>query len=85
MGNTKKDDAKSSDHRTEREAEFHDRAFMEDVRASTAKFYSVTVSSKGYYLSRILENCAGQEVLGYGCGPGGYSGDLAAAGATIIR
>ena len=83
MGNTKKNDAKSSDHRTEREAKFHDRAFTEDVRASTAKFYSVTVSSKGYYLSRILENCAGQEVLEIGCGPGGSSGDLAAAGATI--
>ena len=57
-----------------REAEFHDRA---------AKFYSVTVSSKGYYLSRILEDCASQEVLEYGCGPEGYSRDLAGAGAII--
>ena len=83
MTDPNRDETISAGQRTEREAEFHDRAFTADVRASTAKFYSVTVSSKGYYLSRILEDCAGKKVLEYGCGPGGYSRDLARAGAII--
>ena len=73
----------NSNFRSAREAEFHDRAFTEDVRARTAKFYAVTEISKRFYVDLITRKCSGARVLEYGCGPGGYAADLARAGATV--
>ena len=72
-----------TDLRVDREAEFHDRAFTENVRAPAAKFYAVTEISKRFYVDLITSECSGSRVLEYGCGPGGYATDLARAGALV--
>jgi len=67
--------------RLQREAEYHDRRFGEDTRASTDKFYAITQESFAWYRERLLDNVAGLRVLEYGCGPGDVAFAAAAAGA----
>jgi SAM-dependent methyltransferase len=69
--------------RLEREAAFHDRAFAEHTRAAGGKFYATTASSKGLYRELILRDCAGRQVLEYGCGTGSHAFELAACGAQV--
>ncbi|MBI2504375.1 MAG: class I SAM-dependent methyltransferase [Candidatus Latescibacteria bacterium] len=73
----------ASPTRLEREAAFHDRAFAERTRSAAGKFYAVTASSKGLYRELILRDCAGREVLEYGCGTGSHAFELAARGARV--
>jgi len=72
-----------SDHRLQREAEFHDRAFTQGTRQATGRFYAVARTSKAAYVDRVLEECEGLDVLEYGCGPGSCAPDLVAAGARV--
>lgn len=69
--------------RLEREAAFHDRAFAGHTRAAAGKFYAITASSKGLYRELILRDCAGRQVLEYGCGTGSHAFDLATSGAQV--
>lgn len=71
------------DSRLKREADFHDRAFAQQTRQATSRFYAVARSSKAAYAARVLEGCGGLSVLEYGCGPGSCGPDLAAAGASV--
>ena len=66
-----------SESRLLREAEFHDKAFTEKTRAAAGKFYAVAASAKLRYRDLIRGDCAGRNVLEYGCGTGSCAFDLA--------
>jgi len=72
-----------SPNRELREQEFFNEVFRDNAReAVIGKFYSVTASSVARYHALILHNCRGKRSLECGCGPGGVTFNLAAAGAT---
>jgi SAM-dependent methyltransferase len=70
--------------RLEREREFHDRAFAEDVRASAKRFYSVTAALFAWYERTLTAHARAARALEYGCGPGSRAFDLARAGAHVV-
>lgn len=72
------------DVRLEREREFHDRAFAENVRASAGRFYSVTGSMFAWYEDALSLPAPGARALEYGCGPGSRAFHLARAGAEVV-
>jgi SAM-dependent methyltransferase len=67
----------------EREREFHNRAFAEGTRHSAGTFYSIVRDSRRAFEGHLLSDCAGREVLEYGCGSGAESIALAKAGARV--
>ena len=69
--------------RAAREAEFHDHAFTSNVREKAGKFYVVAQSSKAYYHRLVERDCAGKQVLEYGCGTGSHAFTLAKRGAKV--
>lgn len=70
--------------RKARESEFHDRAFSDDdIRKDESKYYSVVQASFKSYEEVLTSNCAGKEVLEYGCGPGSYAFVLQRRGAQV--
>jgi SAM-dependent methyltransferase len=69
--------------RLERERQFHDHAFAEDTRATTARFYSVTESLFGWYEETLRSLAGGARALEYGCGRGSQAFALAAHGAHV--
>lgn len=73
----------SSNHRLDREAEFHNQAFTEDTRASAFKFYSITGASEALYHTLISKSPADEHALEYGCGRGGYCFELARRGTFV--
>lgn len=72
------------DARLEREREFHDRAFAEDVRAPAKRFYAVTGSLFAWYEQTLAAHAAGARALEYGCGPGSRAFHLARNGAHVV-
>jgi SAM-dependent methyltransferase len=72
------------DARLEREREFHDRAFAEDVRASAKRFYAVTGAMLAWYEGVLSAHADGARVLEYGCGPGSRAFHLARSGAHVL-
>lgn len=72
------------DVRLEREREFHDRAFAENVRASAGRFYAVTEAMFRWYEQRLSQLAPGARALEYGCGPGSRAFHLARAGAEVV-
>lgn len=72
------------DARLEREREFHDRAFAEDVRASAKRFYAVTAGMLDWYEQLLSARAPGARVLEYGCGPGSRAFHLARHGARVV-
>lgn len=68
------------DARKIRERDYHDRAFSENTRDDAGKFYAIANGLKKEYAHRLGMECAGKRLLEYGCGPGGVSLSLAAAG-----
>ncbi len=66
-----------------REAEFHNHAFTSNVREKAGKFYAVAQSSKDYYHVLVERDCAGKQVLEYGCGTGSHAFTLAKRGAKV--
>jgi SAM-dependent methyltransferase len=72
------------DARLEREREFHDRAFAEDVRASAKRFYAVTGAMLAWYEGVLGAHADGARVLEYGCGPGSRAFHLARNGAHVL-
>lgn len=66
-----------------REQQFFNQVFSKNTRAAaTDKFYSITASSLAKYHALILDDCEGKTSLECGCGPGGVTFNLAAAGAN---
>lgn len=74
----------STDDRLAREQEFHDRAFAENVRETTGRFYSVTESFFAWYERTLTALAPGARTLEYGCGQGSAAFDLARAGSDVI-
>src|SRR6266550_3266334 len=71
------------DARLEREREFHDRAFADDVRAPAKRFYSVTGALSRWYEEQLSSSAPNGQALEYGCGPGSRAFDLARRGASV--
>ena len=69
--------------RAAREAKFHNHAFTNKVREKAGKFYAVAQSSKIYYHDLVERDCAGKQVLEYGCGTGSHAFTLAKRGAKV--
>jgi SAM-dependent methyltransferase len=68
----------------QREADFHDRAYSECVRAKVWGFYDITDASSEYFWSLIAhEEPAGKEVLELGCGLSAQAFRLADLGAKV--
>lgn len=70
--------------RLEREREFHDRAFADNVRARTKRFYAVAAAMYRWYEQTLRDRAPGARVLEYGCGPGSQAFGLARAGAHVV-
>jgi SAM-dependent methyltransferase len=73
----------ADNERYRREAEFHDRTFVEHSRSQLGRFYSITGASRGYYKQLITRGCATKTILEYGCGPGSYGVHLAELGGHV--
>jgi SAM-dependent methyltransferase len=71
------------DSRVEREREFHDRAFADDVRAPAKRFYSVTRALSRWYGEELNLSPANGRALEYGCGRGSRAFDLARRGTSV--
>jgi SAM-dependent methyltransferase len=78
-----KTDDQNTSPRLQREAEFHDRAYANNIREAATKYYAVIRSSRDAYEKILLQNVSGKRVLEYGCGRGSYAFVLAAAGAFV--
>lgn len=63
--------------RLEREREYHDRAFAENVRARAKRFYVVNGPLHEWYEGELQAHAGGARVLEYGCGPGSSAFKLA--------
>lgn len=72
------------DVRLEREREFHDRAFADNVRAPAKRFYAVTGAMSSWYERMLSQHAPGARALEYGCGPGSRAFHLARAGAQVV-
>jgi SAM-dependent methyltransferase len=72
------------DARLDREREFHDRAFAENVRAGVKRFYSVTGALFEWYEEELAKRAPGARALEYGCGPGSRAFHLARQGAEVV-
>jgi len=70
--------------RLEREKQFHDHAFADNVRAPVRKYYTVVERSRKRYTHLIASGCSGKSVLEYGCGTGSAAFHLAQRGARVI-
>jgi len=77
--------------RKTREIEFHNKRFAEGTRGTeqpagddgVGKWYSVVQQSRAFYVSMLKKNCAGKNVLEYGCGTGSHATYLAKWGAGV--
>ncbi|HLG17200.1 MAG TPA: class I SAM-dependent methyltransferase [Blastocatellia bacterium] len=68
---------------TDREKDFHNKAYADDSRRVVGKYYSISRRSDEFY-QQTLDSCAGgKKVLEYGCGTGSYAFFLAQNGATV--
>jgi ubiquinone/menaquinone biosynthesis C-methylase UbiE len=74
----------SESARLERERDYHNKAFAEDVRKSLDKFYETIQSSRHAHWHALMPLAAGIKVLEYGCGPGSAAFDLARQGAHVV-
>jgi SAM-dependent methyltransferase len=73
------------DGRREREADFHDRAFSDEIRSDLwSKYYRVVRSSTDFHRRYVESHCEGAAVLEYGCGLTNQALFLADRGATSV-
>jgi ubiquinone/menaquinone biosynthesis C-methylase UbiE len=70
--------------RLERERDYHNKAFAEDVRKSVDKYYETIQSSRHAHWEALMPMPQGSKVLEYGCGPGSAAFDLARLGAKVV-
>ncbi|MCH8929087.1 MAG: class I SAM-dependent methyltransferase [Candidatus Marinimicrobia bacterium] len=73
----------NDEKRLEREKDFHDLAFGENVRKKAHKYYSTALKSRKYYRQFLKSKASGANTLEYGCGPGSQVFMLAENGATV--
>lgn len=70
--------------RLEREREYHNKAFAQDIRKSVDKFYETIESSRHAHWHALMPLNPGIKVLEYGCGPGSAAFELARQGAQVV-
>jgi SAM-dependent methyltransferase len=70
--------------RLDREREFHDHGYAQDVRAPTRRFYSVTGAMSTWHKDMLSAHGKGARALEYGCGLGSRGVHLAHSGAHVI-
>ncbi len=70
--------------RIQREKDFHEKTFSEGGRHSALKYYDTAKNSIEFFKKFLANNCAGGEVLEYGCGMGSQAPWLAKHGAKWI-
>lgn len=66
------------------EREFHDDVWTVETRSTAAPYYAITRSSKQHYRGLVMDDCAGKDILEFGCGRGGNVLALARSGARAI-
>jgi SAM-dependent methyltransferase len=71
-----------SDERLAAEQRFFDEQYRHE-RPPLNGFYDLSAARRDY-AGRILSDCAGKQVLEYGCGTGSYAFALADRGATVV-
>ncbi len=71
-----------SDDRFAAERQFFDQQYR-DERPPLNGFYDVSGARRDY-AERVLHDCAGRQVLEYGCGTGSYAFALAERGARVV-
>jgi ubiquinone/menaquinone biosynthesis C-methylase UbiE len=76
--------SRSEMERLENERAFHNVTFAEDLRAGVGKFYATIPEARAHYSDLILSDCAGRNILEYGCGPGSSAFRLAFQGANVL-
>jgi len=59
--------------RIQREKDFHEKAFSEHGRQAADKYYIIAKSSIDFFKDYLTRNCAGYNVLEYGCGMGSHA------------
>lgn len=72
-----------TEERLQRERDYHNDAFANDVRAVADKYYSTVKRCFDDYDRTLLNSVAGKSVLEYGCGPGSRAFAIAKAGAHV--
>jgi ubiquinone/menaquinone biosynthesis C-methylase UbiE len=75
-----------SQDRIDREQEFHDRRFANDIerQQKVSKFYQITNSIQQTREKLLLAHCQGAKIIEYGCGKGSYAFELAKQGAELV-
>jgi 2-polyprenyl-3-methyl-5-hydroxy-6-metoxy-1,4-benzoquinol methylase len=71
------------DDREQREMIFHDQIYENQDRKKVGKYYSVTASSRRYYISLLVRECNGKKILECGCGESSMALLLAQSGALV--
>jgi SAM-dependent methyltransferase len=71
------------DARYDRERGFHDTKYSATESAPTEKYYAVLGRCYDRYKQVIETDCAGRDVLEYGCGKGSHAYELARRGAQV--
>lgn len=71
------------DARLASEVEFHNRAYSEDLRHCTSKYYLSIQASIDFYRNYLAANSRGKDVLEYGCGENSYAALLSQWGARL--
>lgn len=69
--------------RINREKEFHNAAFAQNIRDSITKYYAIAGKAFDHYSETIYRIASGDRVLEYGCGAGSYAFHLARKGAKV--
>jgi SAM-dependent methyltransferase len=69
--------------RYERERGFHDAKYSDVGVGQTEKYYAVLDSCYDRYKQVVEQDCAGRDILEYGCGKGSHAYDLVERGARV--
>lgn len=70
--------------RIDREREFHDRSFAENLRSKNDRFYDVATGSQDWHRELLARHSPDQRILEYGCGDNPLGSlFLAARGAEV--
>ncbi len=72
--------------RLNREKEYHDQRYQDsqDTRSRLSKFYAITQRNIKYFEARVVELCAGADLLEYGCGKNSRAELWGRAGARVV-
>ncbi len=70
--------------RVQREKEFHNQRFSNEVRQATVKYYKIAKKSNAQFRDSIFNNCLNKQVLEIGCSKGSFTREIAGFGAMKV-